>query len=416
MLELTKKNTVLKNRFQGKRCFVIGTGPSLEKQDIQLLKDEHVFVVNQFYKHESFSDLKKVYYCFADPAFFSEHYEFEVRKKLFEELIQQNPRPLFFVPVRAMEFFKCCEFLNENIVFYFSAKGALADKKQFTFDLEHEIPGVQNVLQLCLIIAMYMGFSEIYILGAEHDWLSHRKSAGKHFYKKSSLTGKGIYPFAKISYRYMLECVLRLWKGYEHLLWYANQKNIRIMNATPESFLDVFEYTDYCEIFNSNEIPKLEISDENEKFYILKSLNEDIEYRKKSSDDAGIKISILQTINRYHDIHELRFMEVECYIKSGEYDIADVCMVYIAEKWPSLQQNLVFYVDLYEKMRIYGSAIKIVKHLYEKNPGDVCLLRKYVEILTAAGEKKKSIALISSYIKKYKFNPDVKLMLESIID
>ncbi|MBX4998474.1 hypothetical protein HJB51_12430 [Rhizobium lentis] len=36
-------------------------------------------------------------------------------------------------------------------------------------DIASRIPAVQSVPVMCLMIAMYMGFSEIYLLGTDHD-------------------------------------------------------------------------------------------------------------------------------------------------------------------------------------------------------------------------------------------------------
>ena len=39
----------LHNKFAGKRCFIVGNGPSLNKLDLNLLKDEFSFAVNSIY-------------------------------------------------------------------------------------------------------------------------------------------------------------------------------------------------------------------------------------------------------------------------------------------------------------------------------------------------------------------------------
>ena len=39
----------LKNSFKGKRAFIIGNGPSLNKVDLNLLKNEYTFGVNSIY-------------------------------------------------------------------------------------------------------------------------------------------------------------------------------------------------------------------------------------------------------------------------------------------------------------------------------------------------------------------------------
>src|SRR3972149_208804 len=56
---------------KNKRCFIIGNGSSLKKQNLSPLKNEITFVMNAFWKHPIISESwQPTYYCFADPATF----------------------------------------------------------------------------------------------------------------------------------------------------------------------------------------------------------------------------------------------------------------------------------------------------------------------------------------------------------
>ena len=47
----TRKNLEqCKNKYKGKRCFIIGNGPSLTKEDLEKLKGEYTFASNKIYK------------------------------------------------------------------------------------------------------------------------------------------------------------------------------------------------------------------------------------------------------------------------------------------------------------------------------------------------------------------------------
>ena len=48
---LLQQNESLRGRHRGQRCFVIGNGPSLKKQDLATLANEVTFVMNAFWKH-----------------------------------------------------------------------------------------------------------------------------------------------------------------------------------------------------------------------------------------------------------------------------------------------------------------------------------------------------------------------------
>jgi hypothetical protein len=49
--DLLNQNEKLRNCHRGQRCFVIGNGPSLTKQDLAPLDGEITFVMNAFWKH-----------------------------------------------------------------------------------------------------------------------------------------------------------------------------------------------------------------------------------------------------------------------------------------------------------------------------------------------------------------------------
>ena len=50
-------NKEFENKYAGKRCFILGNGPSLKDEDLSVLKDEYVFTVNQFARKENFEEV-----------------------------------------------------------------------------------------------------------------------------------------------------------------------------------------------------------------------------------------------------------------------------------------------------------------------------------------------------------------------
>src|SRR5437870_4954347 len=66
-----RRIAALKDIHRGKRCFILGNGPSLKQQDLSLLRDEHVFVTNWFVLQEEFQKLRHSYLCVSDPHFWN---------------------------------------------------------------------------------------------------------------------------------------------------------------------------------------------------------------------------------------------------------------------------------------------------------------------------------------------------------
>lgn len=64
-----ESNTYLnsvKDAYKGKRCFVIGTGPSLTKEDLELLKGEVTFASNRIFKIFNETDWRPTFYGIFD--------------------------------------------------------------------------------------------------------------------------------------------------------------------------------------------------------------------------------------------------------------------------------------------------------------------------------------------------------------
>ena len=56
---LIKTNINLKNKHKGEKCFILGSGPSINDEDLKPLKNEIVFALNNFYVHDDFSEIMR---------------------------------------------------------------------------------------------------------------------------------------------------------------------------------------------------------------------------------------------------------------------------------------------------------------------------------------------------------------------
>jgi len=246
---ILEKNRIFRNKHHEQRCFIIGNGTSLKTQDLSPLANELTFVMNAFWKHSIVEKWQPTYYFLCDPLFFDGS---EPMKEFFRRLSTRIHNSTFFVPLSAAKAVQKQELLPQEQTYYVAFADALSSSKITDIDLSNFVPDVINVSQFCIMVAMYMGCSPIYLLGLDHDWLSHR-GKDQHFY--SSYVGLEKHPkfrpnLEDWSYKYNMECVLTLWRGYENLLEYANQKGTRILNATNGGFLDVFERINYKEVID----------------------------------------------------------------------------------------------------------------------------------------------------------------------
>ena len=153
----------LKDRHKGKRCFLIGNGPSLTVEDLELLKDEITFAANRIYMLFDKTTWRPTYYfCVDYYGYSSDH-----RK------IDRMEAALKFVPVEnamaAGEIYKGISYYNRVVscVEDTHEKSGSGKAPKFSCDAETVVYDGRTVLYDAIQWAVYMGFSEIYLLGVD---------------------------------------------------------------------------------------------------------------------------------------------------------------------------------------------------------------------------------------------------------
>ncbi len=265
---ILKKNTGLKAKYLHKRCFIVGSGPSVSKLDLGRLKNEYSFVVNEFDKNPQFNALDPKFYVLSDSIHYNENIGSDDYASYFPEQFKKKgksigPATTIFRNLDARSFIEKYNVFNgRDDIYYIGTRGIITDLLPFNIELDQYIPCTKNSILLCLIIATYLGFEEIYLLGCEHNFLSHPTAplAYDHSYEDelsdmdtstSGVVGKHIAPkFHAMSYEHMVANILQLFRNYR--FFYQKVKKLhpklKIFNATPNSFLDVFPVIDFEDI------------------------------------------------------------------------------------------------------------------------------------------------------------------------
>lgn len=151
------------------KCFIIGTGPSLNNTNLSLLKDEILFGVNNF-DADKFG-IKPQYWVVADADIFDKNYG---------DLLCLDT-VLFLTNGAGQFFLHNIEELHNNLRILFKEKPIvlrpLSDMKstaEFSRNIKKGVNGGM-VIYSCLQIAYYMGFKEVYLVGCDCS------SKGKHY-------------------------------------------------------------------------------------------------------------------------------------------------------------------------------------------------------------------------------------------
>jgi hypothetical protein len=172
-------NGRLRNRYAGRRCFVIGNGPSLGAMDLTPLAGEITIGANSFYKHRDAERVGLTFLCIGDEQFMID----EPRAVDWHRIIAEKlPRTGMLLNPRARVLVEKYGLYADREVFYFR-RGVVSQYAELVdFDLTKPINvGNTTGTQLAIPLAVYLGCTEIILLGFDCNWLESY-TGSYHFY------------------------------------------------------------------------------------------------------------------------------------------------------------------------------------------------------------------------------------------
>ncbi len=244
-------NRIFQEAHAGERCFILGTGPSINAQDLTPLKTETCISLNSFCLHKDYSLIRPLYHVVSGLAFHP-HIAEELGVKYFQEIEQKSKPARIFTPYLDRELITRYGLFKNREVYYLwfganwkdiSRKGVDATKMLY--------PGM-SVSVIAIQLALYMGFAEIYLLGLDHDWiLKFSERLPNHFYPPADcvLEKSGLTYWDNFSWETEFRCLLQLWEQYRMLKTFAQNNGRTVYNATQGGLLDVFERVELHSIF-----------------------------------------------------------------------------------------------------------------------------------------------------------------------
>lgn len=250
-LELNKN---YEKKYLGQRCFIIGNGPSLNQQDLKPLKNEFVISVNSMIASSVFDTIQPNIHIMVDSTKFNDKYPEFISDLL--SLAKKNPKPVCVFPISSYNFISKIGLKDELEIIYIMQ--GRKNHRITNIDLTKRIPQYQNVINVALYTAIYLGFSEIYLLGCDMTGFitiyneDGTLDYGGHFYENENTKEKKIMDdlhkartneFMLKAYGYVFE-LFRLTNDY------AVKKGIKIYNATKGGALDVFPRVKYEDVIN----------------------------------------------------------------------------------------------------------------------------------------------------------------------
>lgn len=215
----------LKNIHDGEQCFIVGNGPSLRIEDLEKIQRKKInsFGMNLIYKIYNDTLWRPTYYVFSEYNVIRQYYD-EIKCLRQDNLFMKNFYYMDETPILPS-------------VHYYPgyAERCYLGQQRFSDDIAKVVYAGYSVMYDTLQIAIYMGYKEIYLIGADFSYLEDPASKGNHVYDDKAVDKRVIAgkPHIYISLEAMR-------KAEE----YAREHDIEIYNATRGGKLEVFRRVD----------------------------------------------------------------------------------------------------------------------------------------------------------------------------
>lgn len=212
----------LKHLYSNERCYVLGNGPSLKNINLSLLADKNVIAVNMLYKYPAYQDIYPIFHCALDPVMY-----LESELAALKEIADKRPRTNLLVSTNAPKD------LRERTNCYTVGFGYLPSSKIHPFNLGKPSAAFTNVISFAIELAIYLGFSEVVLLGCDFSQFTVRRES--HIYDSDSRSIKRNAPV----WEDLLGHYIALMQ-HESLQSYALKNGCRVVNASEGSFLETY--------------------------------------------------------------------------------------------------------------------------------------------------------------------------------
>lgn len=150
----------IRNTHQGESCFIIGNGPSLTIEDLEMLHEHGIdtFAVNRIYQIFPRTKWRPTYYVSTDHVM--------IRDKLEE--VDQIPAKIKFIPLQNKYYLGI---KVKGAKYFFRNDRRENDQPDgFSLDCTEQVNMRGTVTIACMQLAMHLGYKHIYLLGIDHNF------------------------------------------------------------------------------------------------------------------------------------------------------------------------------------------------------------------------------------------------------
>ncbi len=250
---LLAANRGLHGRHAGRRGFILCSGPSIKTQNLTGLRNELCLGVSNFFVHPDYATINPRYHCIAPlHAPFTD----EDGLRWFRTMEAPLAGKELFLSLSDRHLVQQGNLFASTPIHYLSLGRSWGQSRPPDVALDTRLPGAQSVSILALMIALQLGFAEIYLLGVDHTSLNFQNGqyGYQHFYTGRRGNALGEMP-PPPDLEPEFASYVNLWRQYKALRTIAAARGVRIFNATRGGMLDVFPRVELESLLGSAGLP-----------------------------------------------------------------------------------------------------------------------------------------------------------------
>lgn len=238
------------DQYAGKRCFIIGGGPSLKVEDLSLLADEVTFTVNNVFMRDDFAAMKTNFHVIADPKF---------SNSVGSMLQHLDEQTVVFAESQLLPALETSGLSKDRLCGFYNGMEIEAIGYN-RLSMDGPMPYLCTVIQSAVCLAICMGFEQIYLLGCDCTGILNNvqvrqgKQISHYGYKIPDSIHKKIEKSQLISCEHVFYEWYHIFKSYRLINAYNRQNNaVQIVDLSQGGILDVFERDTLSNILGGNE-------------------------------------------------------------------------------------------------------------------------------------------------------------------
>ena len=248
-----KKWSLLKNRYKGKRAFLIGNGPSLNRTPLHLLENEYTFCVNRFTLMFDRIGWLPDMYAISDDLLMSDMVE-EINKlkNKVKYIFLPDIHPSAPIKTNYKRLIKRVEALHWIHL----------DKIGFS----NKLPSIginKTVTNVALQILVHLGFEEIYLVGVDLDYSNIQSSLNIDNRTLISTENDDINHFDPRYFsggrKYHIPRMEETLEKFIEAKIFCDRNGVKVYNATVGGKLDAFPRINFRSLFDISESREIQI-------------------------------------------------------------------------------------------------------------------------------------------------------------